>query len=51
MVTVSETVIRFMSIGADKIVRDEDRVDKAISKTASCQASEISVRPPDEAVL
>ena len=34
MVTVSETVIRFMSIGADKIVRDEDRVDKAISKTA-----------------
>ena len=34
MVTVSETVIRFMSIGADKVVRDEDRVDKAISKTA-----------------
>ncbi|HRT12566.1 MAG TPA: hypothetical protein P5131_05285 [Methanoculleus sp.] len=34
MVTVSETVIRFMSLGADKVVRDEDRVDKAISKTA-----------------
>ena len=34
MVTVSETAIRFMSIGADKVVRDEDRVDKAISKTA-----------------
>lgn len=34
MVTVSETTIRFMSIGADKVVRDEDRVDKAISKTA-----------------
>jgi len=34
VVTVSETVIRFMSIGADKVVRDEDRVDKAISKTA-----------------
>jgi hypothetical protein len=34
VVTVSETVIRFMSLGADKVVRDEDRVDKAISKTA-----------------
>lgn len=34
MVTVSETAIRFTSIGADKVVRDEDRVDKAISKTA-----------------
>ena len=34
MVTVSEIVIRFMSLGADKVVRDEDRVDKAISKTA-----------------
>ncbi len=34
MVTVSETVIRFMSLGADRLIRDEDRVDKAISKTA-----------------
>ncbi|MFA7121363.1 MAG: hypothetical protein WC277_07765 [Bacilli bacterium] len=34
MVTVSETTIRFASTGADKVVRDEDRVDKAISKTA-----------------
>lgn len=34
MVTVSETVIRFMSLGADRLIRDEERVDKAISKTA-----------------
>jgi len=34
VVTVSETVIRFMSLGADRLIRDEDRVDKAISKTA-----------------
>lgn len=34
MVTVSEIVIRYLSLGADRLVRDEDRVDKAISKTA-----------------
>ena len=34
MVTVSEVVIKYLSLGADKLVRDEDRVDKAISKTA-----------------
>jgi len=34
VVTVSETVIRFMSLGADRLIRDEERVDKAISKTA-----------------
>ena len=34
MVTVSEVVIKYLSLGADKLVRDEDRVDAAISKTA-----------------
>lgn len=34
MVTVSEVAIVYSSSGADRLIRDEDRVDKAISKTA-----------------
>lgn len=34
MVTVSEVVIRYLTSGADRLVRDEARVDAAISKTA-----------------
>jgi len=34
MVVVSEVAVVYTSSGADRLIRDEDRVDKAISKTA-----------------
>ncbi|WP_214084404.1 hypothetical protein [Methanoculleus sp.] len=34
MLVVSEVAVKYTSLGADRLIRDEERTDKAISKTA-----------------